>query len=328
MPFTSPDVFGGQVPSVTAAEYLAIWVEGAEEAGDFRWLHLWRYVGGSFVEVIRADVEIPDIGNAALSASLQVIVEDPAETVGAGSLLWTGSGVLYSYDPVADQLYSLTTFGIHSVALWNPADGWVYYVDNLSDSGDLQLRRVRADMTGDVEVSSAVMAALFEGGLFWLTPAAFYALGEQTGSPFEMRVVGKWPLDGSAPSSTTLGAEFPIPAAPLRHGLPVETDAAIWAATDGAGLRLARFDGPSTIGYLWPDPWAEWEDPGGTARPILSLSLSPDGTEAVVYAGLDDGGGPSGIIRGGLEVVGGGSPEILVVSEHEGNAPDFMFAMD
>jgi len=323
----TPDLFR-VVASVALPEYLAVWVEGDEEAGDFRWLHLWRYAGGSFVEVIRADVEIPDINDSALTASLQVIQSDPAETVGDGSLLWATPGTIWTYDPVADQLYTMATFGVPSVPIWNPADGWIYYLDNLSDSGDLQLRRVRADLTGDVEVSTAAIGALFEDGLFWLTDAAFYALGQQTSDPFEVRVIGRWPLDGSTPTSVELDAEYPIPAAPLRHGLPWAADAALWARTEAGVLRLARFDGPGTIADLWPDPWAEWEDPGGGAQPMLSLSLNPDRTEVVVYAALADGGSTRGIIRtdGGAE--SGGAPAVTVVSAHEGTFPDYLFAMD
>lgn len=328
MPFVTPDVLGVRRPAVVAGNsYLGVWVEGEEEAGDFRWLHLWSYVEGAFQSVIRADVEIPDIGNARLSESLQVIPTDPAGLVADGSLIWGDGAKIWAYDPVAETLYEHTCFGVASVPIWG-FDGWVYFLDNLTDSADFQLWRIRADMTAPLELSTVAIAADFEVGRYWLTGEAYYALGEETSDPFEAVIVGKWPLDGSPPSSLDIGTPETIPAAPLRHGLPLATDDAIYAQVSGSNVMLGQFTGPDTLALLWPGDYAEWEDPGGTARPILSLSLSADRSEAILYAALADGGSTRGIIRSGLGVIGGGAPTVVEVEDNDGTFPDFMFALD
>lgn len=328
MPFVTPDVLGVQRPAqVAGLAYLGVWVEGEEEAGPSRWLHLWSYVEGAFQSVIRADVEIPDIGNARLSASMQVIPTDPAGLVGDGSLLWGDGAKVWVYDPVADVLYDYVTNGVASAPLWG-FDGWIYFLDNLTDSGDLQLWRIRADLTSPLELSSASIGALFESGRYWLTGEAYYALGEETSSPFEVVILGKWPLDGSATSSQDIGTPEVIPSAPLRHGLPLATDDAIYAEVSGSNVMLGKFTGPATLSLLWPSDYAEWEDPSGGVRPILSLSLSADRSEAVIYAGLADGGSTRGIIRSGLGVVGGGAPTVVALEDNGGTFPDFLFALE
>jgi hypothetical protein len=330
-----PDLFRLELPVAVVHSYLGVrCVE--DEFGDITHIRLWSYLNGAFVEEL-AVLDAAEIGvnfgsRGQMALSLAVIHEDPASLVGP-SVMWGSSKDISLYDLEAETYYrGVTTAGgepFVGAPIWG-ADGWIYYFAAPDDSPFDQYRfhKIRANMTGDSEVSLFVPGGgdLDNVGDFsHLAGSNYYIYSPKSLSGRDDDRIGIFPLNGDPASSEIATGMVELLDEPYHVGIPSGDDA-IFLRGAGGELRLGRFTPPSTETILWPSGWADWEDPAGVAGNVLSLSLSADGTEAVVYAAAN---GTRGIMRTDLAAKTGAEPlGIVVVEQHDGAFPDFMLAMD
>jgi hypothetical protein len=163
------------------------------------------------------------------------------------------------------------------------------------------------------------------GFFVYVDGSAYYIYSPKSLTGRDDDKIGVFPLNGDPASAEVAFGMVELLDEPYHVGIPAGDDA-IFLRGAGGELRLGRFTAPSTETLLWPSGWADWEDPAGVAGNVLSLSLSADGAEAVVYAAAN---GTRGIMRTDLEAKTGAEPlGIVVVEQHDGAFPDFMLAMD
>lgn len=337
MPFVTPDVLGVRRPSVAVNEYLAVRAV-EDEFGEVTHLHLWRYAGGSFAEelaVLDAAVLETSFGSRAdIAATASMIHEDPASLVGV-SLMWGSSGAVHLIDLDALVYYrgeSTAANPVPYAPIWG-GDGWIYYMIPGEDSPneDPRMHKIRADMTGDVEVSvlTPEVAPFNFGGLAHVAGGSYHVYSPAALSGASVDQIGVFPLNGDPASEIDADGTAVVIDQPYHYGVATPAGDAIYLLGATGELRLGRFTAPDTEALLWPAEWAGWEDPAGLAGSVLSLSLNPAGTEAVVYAALASGGSTRGILRTDLEAKTGSDPVLIVeVEQHEGAYPDFVFALD
>lgn len=302
---------------VAAHEYTGIFME--HTAGDVSFLHVKRYRGSAFAEILGVlDGAGEGIGigtRQSVAASITSIPEDSAGLVGDHSIAWCAETRVMVYDPSVPAVFELLNPAETVISPPIYLDGWLYYLAARGDLATMRLRRTRCNLTagsavGDTidDPDSGVVSPFCQ-----LTADAMYCRRTD--------VVLRFALAGGTPESNALPGATPEPDAPFRCGLPLAGDTAYFLLTSGSDVAAYRFTGPTTETPLWPASWATWADPNGS-DPVLSHSLSPDASEVAIYKAK------GGLLRVPVDAQSDPSPAAITVGAHAGQIPDFMLARD